>query len=314
MYLANTLVAKVVKPSISFWWSLCHASLLNISFIFAQPAGSNFQSQSAIAIRALLRPCPDTLTSMPRRVHVHCIVCTTRKGSFNTNGLCEKCAELGRIKAASKAGKAGIGKCKVRKLKNKRCLKLRGRAIRRTRLSGTGSLSNKSAIFVAMIQRGMNPKAFMCNIHEYKELQTFCRAARRCSVSSATQAFLLARGIRGVRGIAAAKEFWKSRKFKFNDKNLKSFAAVFRGAWRKAGGRTALAHKEHRHHLFSGWQHVKLFSTCRGRQQFLDRARTIQPLFKKGRGNGSSAFDVAAMTRAMKGYRLSAHGTAQRST
>ena len=54
---ANTLGAVVVKPSISFSWFLCHASLLQISFIFGQVAGSNFQCESAIAIRALLRPC-----------------------------------------------------------------------------------------------------------------------------------------------------------------------------------------------------------------------------------------------------------------
>ena len=251
---------------------------------------------------------------MPRRVHAQCIVCTTRKGSFNSNGLCENCSELGRIKAASSAGKAGTGKSKVRKQKNKRSLKLRGRLIRRTRLSGTGSLNNKSGLFVAMIQRGMNPKALMCNIHEYKELQTFCKAARRFSVSSAAQAFLLGRGIRGARGIAAANKFWVSRKFKFNDKNLKSFAAEFRGAWRKAGSGTALAHREQRHHFFSGWQHVKLFLNVKGRQQFLRRSSTIQPLFKKRQGVASSAFDLVAMTRAIKGYRLSAQGTAQKST
>ena len=139
------------------------------------------------------------------------------------------------------------------------------------------------------------------------------------------RSFLLGRGIRGAKGVAVAVKFWRERDYNFSERSLLEFAKHFRRKWRRAGRKASLSHREGRHHLFSGWPHVKLLLAQEGRDSFFVQADRIHEFFMTSAVSRQStlheffgvpsrrvrqSFDVTGMRSVMLGYRLSKHGRA----
>ena len=172
----------------------------------------------------------------------------------------------------------------------------------------TMGFEGRQALFMAMVRCHLNPKMFSSNIPEYVALKEFCRNSKNSGAHTFSRAFVMGRGIRGAKGILVAAEFWKKVNYNFSEVNLIRFARHFRCLWRRDGKTSALSHREGRHHLFSGWPHVKLLLRKEGRQAFLRQAEIMRVFFTTGKDCSSKNFDVHGVRKAMKGYRLSKHG------
>ena len=180
---------------------------------------------------------------MPRPDFLECVVCHDADKDLNSRGKCAECSAAGRVAAASLAGASGRGAAKRRSTKTGRkpwsvhCA------------TGESTMRTRKKQCHDMVRIGLNPKAFIMKIPEYAELEKLCRGARSTSPQNFSRVFLLGRGIRGCEGLRMALPFWARRGFRVEDASLRAFVLAFKRAHARAGGGSALAHREQRHHL-----------------------------------------------------------------